>query len=619
MRRGVREAGNDGSQPGGMSGGDTVPEPTDEMPDGVSDEFEGEDPMDLDLDLDVNEADGEDDESGDPAYGDGPDLEAGSDMREQGDDPDLGGEEPIDYGDDDNDLGFMDEPDDMMDYEPEMGENDEPEGGGGEEYFAAPEERCGMAHEMKSFEQRLHKLMEAPANRSAMKAMFAKAFKGGRGGVPKPEKQGMGAEAFRLKYAKKYGLDSRDAAFKGKRSKGEKKHPGLKWGKKESRAYYLTFTRRLDEHGGPVIGAVRVWFGTTNKPLSYEFYNRAGILESITDRHGRIVHNALAEGRRPGVARREMWEGEDGARYNPHRIIRMGLSEEDLPGRDGADTGVVVKGDEYMGKEGPEYSSVDGMNDPGERGEEGDGLEPGDYDDASSAGGGQVVKSGTWPTSGSPVAMPSEGRIAEQDDDEKDDKDKDDDKDKKDERRISHRSAVTEQDDDKDDKKDDDDDEKDESYVAHLRQKIDFLENEINRYETLSQEQHEMIEALRESARQAEMERARAEAYERHPELRQVESRLLRCESVEDLNTEVAGLISLVESHKAKAPVPAPAPSLVERSGNGAHSGASRDGVPVGSLMESSSPFSDRLSTGARLGNGDVASRVAAYRKRRQG
>jgi hypothetical protein len=605
IKRMVREAGNDSSQAGDMAGGDTVPEPTGEMPDGMTDEFEGEDPMDLDLDLDVNEemegGGKESDDTDMPADGDGPDLEAGIDMGEA----DL--EAGIDMdGQDPGDADMAEQDDDSIDYdmggdddmgfeEPEdMGEQDDEPGMDSMDMMGAdemPEEGCGMAA-MESFRRQFNKLMEAPQNRAAMKAMFGKAF--ARSGSQAAKARGTKGGAkyyqkFRANYAKKHGLNVKAASTPGQQASRVKKGS-----KKESvmpRAYYLTFTRRLNERGGPVAGAVRVWFDKGDRPLSYEFYNRDGILEAVTDKRLRVTHSALAEGKklRP-ITKGEVWEGEDGARFRPSRIVK--LAEEDLPARHGGDTGVVVKGDEYMGKEGPDYSTIDGMNDPGERGEEGDGGSEGDYDQATSAGDGEVVKTGTWPTSGSPIAMPSEGR------------------------RISHRSAVTEQEDGEDDEKEKDD-EKDESIAAHLREKIAFLEGEVNRYETLCQEQHETIEALRESAHLAEMERARAEAFERHPELRKVESRLLRCESVEALNEEVAGLLSLVERRQPATPS---APPLVERVGsNDAHSGAPRDGVPVGSLMESSSPFSDRLGTGARLGNGDVASRVAAHRKRRRG
>jgi hypothetical protein len=600
MRRPVREAGNDDTQSGDMAGGDTVPEPTGDMPDGISDEFDGEDPMDLDLDLDVNETEGEQDDTDEPAEGDGPDLAAGIDMDEDGETPfdgdmgmgmgdeallnDMGepGEEPIDYDNDDNDdLGIEDEPD--------MGFDDEPFE---ENSMASPK---GM-------------MSEAPS--AGQRAMFAKAF-----GSNKRASVARGNDKyytkFRGAYAREHGLQAGTASKTGARKVQASTLAGARRGprggsvkpKKEARAYFLTFTRRLNEAGGPVAGAVRIWFNEADRPTTYEFYNREGILESIVDRLGNLTHNALAEGESGSAGGKpEVWEGKDGVRFHPSRVIRLGLSEEDLKARHGGATGVAMKGDEYKGKEGPEYSTIDGMNKPGDRGEEGDGNKEGDYDDATSAGDGEVVKTGTWPTSGTPIAMPSEGR------------------------RISQRSAaVAEAEDDKkddDEKEDKKDDDKDESFnadfVSHLREKLAFLEGEVTRYESLCQEQHETIEALRESANQAEMERARAEAFERHPELRRVESRLLRCESVEELNTEVAGLVSLCETRQPAAP-PA-APPLVERTnGNGAHSGAPRDGVPVGSLMESSSPFSDRLGTGMRLGNGDVASRVAAHRKRRRG
>lgn len=583
----VREAGNDDKQPGEMAGGDTVPEPTGKTPDGIDPEYKGEDPMDLDLDLDVNEelegAGRETDDTDEPAYGDGPDLEAGADVSEDDDE----------FGDMPMDVGMDDEPY-SDDYLADFGDDDDMMDGA---YEATNRTEDAMAQDeaaLKEAQAMFSKLMESPKGRSAMKAMFAKAFSrtGGPGDAARKARSSKGGKtyyrSFRASYAKKHGLNPKAALQTGARKQPPKP------GKKESveqRAYYLTFTRRLNETGGPVTGAVRIWFNKADRPMRYEFYNREGILESVANRKMRVIHSALAEGQSTTIAKNEQWVGEDGAVYTPRKIIALG--EEDLPGRHGGDTGVVVKGDEYKGKEGPEYSTIDGMETPGDRGEEGDGLEPGDYDDATSAGDGKVVKTGTWPTSGSPIAMPSEGR------------------------RISHRSDVTEEKDDKDDEKDKDD--KDESLtseeLAHLREKNSFLEGELARYETLCQEQHETIEALRESALLAELERARAEAFEKHPELRRVEARLMRCESVEALEEEVSGLVALVE---ANAPPPT-TPSLVERNGAGSSS-TPRDGVPPeGVLMESSSPFSDRLSTGTRLGTGDVASRVAAHRKRRRG
>jgi len=338
-------------------------------------------------------------------------------------------------------------------------------------------------------------------------------------------------------------------------------------GKKESRAYFLSFSRRLNERRGPAVGAVRVWFSESDIPTSYEFYNRDGFLESVTNNRGHVIHSALAEGAAVKFnPTTESWISAARERFSPVKIIRMGLAEAGLQTRHGGDTGIAMKGDQYKGKEGPEYS-MPSMNDPGDRGQDGSAQAPGDYDDASEEGDGDYVQKGTWPTSGKPVSMP--GGKSES---------------------YSH------------------------TYVAQLNDKISFLEGELARYEDTVQEQHETISGLREATRQSELERARAEAYESHPELRRVERNLLRCESVEELQEEICGILSLVETVQ---PTPAPAPDLVV-SVAGMSSRTPRNGVPSGVLNESSSPFSDRLGTEVRLGIGDVASRMAAHRKRRR-
>ena len=232
-----------------------------------------------------------------------------------------------------------------------------------------------------------------------------------------------------------------------------------------------------------------------------------------------------------------------------------GMFYEDEFARHGGDSGIVTKGDAHKGKSGGEYSKSSAFQNKTNSGDIGSAGTPGDYDDASEEGDGEHVEKGTWPGS----------------------------------------------------------DNTSESY--RLREKIAYLEEELARYEELSQNQHETISALREAAQQSELQRARAEAFESHPELRVAERRLMACESVADLNDEIGVMLSLVETVRPDTPPP-PAPLM--ETAPGINSGAPRDGVP-GVLNESSSPHSDRLGAGIRLGSGDVASRVAAHRKRRRG
>jgi hypothetical protein len=225
-----------------------------------------------------------------------------------------------------------------------------------------------------------------------------------------------------------------------------------------------------------------------------------------------------------------------------------------LPARHGGNAQVSLKGDEWKGKAGPEYSKRTAFQNKKNSGDIGSADAPGDYDDASEEGDGQYVETGTWPESTY-----------------------------------------------------------DEDYVDQLRERIAFLENELAQYEDTMMEQRDTIAQFREHAKKAEVARLRAEALERHPELRVIEKSLLACESVEELNSRLDMAKVLVEDNRTVEQQPTP-----PEGGNGSSSVQPRDGVPTGPLNESSSPLSDRLGAGVRLGSGDVASRVAAHRRRRR-
>jgi len=507
QRRRISEYAPDKSAPGSMAGGKTVPDDDEEVGGGVTgttpQSIRGGpskmDPEDLDLDLDVNEGIPYD-YIGEMGYDDDDDDDDDpmSEYGMMGSDDDMDGE----YEGCGDTVEMDDQPDYSYDGEP-MGEMDD---------YYADDEPMGEAKDSddddddddddKDMEENI---MPRTANR----------------------------------------------------------RPTRRKRRNESRgSYYLTFTRKLQE--GQPVGAVRVWFNESDIPVSYEFYNRKGILESVANGAGRIIHRALAEGKRFIFnPRREVWEDKKGRRYSPAKIMRKGISEEsgDLSGRDGASTGVKMKGDQYKGSQGPEYSVPD-LPDSGDRGQTGSGVAAGTFPQASEEGDGEYVE--------------KPGKVE---------------------------SVLLQQ-------------------IARLREQTRFLESELARAEDQIQEQAEAVSGLREAARRSELEQARAEAYAAHPELRQIENRLLRCESVSELHDEVSAITSLVESVRptpTSAPDPAPLMERVNSRGNGLNSSTPLNGAPSGVLFESSSPFSDRLGAGVSIGSGDVASRVAAHRKRRRG
>jgi hypothetical protein len=315
----------------------------------------------------------------------------------------------------------------------------------------------------------------------------------------------------------------------------------------EQRAYSTTFNRRLHE-GGDVVGAVRVWFNESQQPVGYEYYNRKGVLESVRDRRGRVVHRTAGHQLKHNAG---LWEDQQGKYCRP-----AVFEEETLSARHGGTTLVKTKGDGHKGKAGPEYS-MSTMNKPGDRGQDGSAQTPGDYDDASEEGDGEHVEKGTWPESFDADLHADN---------------------------------------------------------AALREQVAFLEGELSRYEDIVQEQHETIREADERARLMQVDEARARVVAQHPELSAVSGRLGMCESVEELTREVNSMLSLIETVK---PASAPAPLLVETAVRGTTSTSLRDGVPSGMLTESSYPSLGGPSR-TNIGTGDVASRVAASRKRRQ-
>jgi hypothetical protein len=404
--------------------------------------------------------------------------------------------------------------------------------------------------------------------------MFAKAFSKTRTDKgAKKDKYNYGA--FRWNYAvdkgtspkaaqqsKSRAMTKKDkaAAAKARRNKGKK-------GKKKNES--VIFTRF--NNNGP-IGGVRVWMNENRAPERYEFYSLEGILEAVTDVFGNIIHGAINEGEFNAVDRGEVWESQTGKRYSAEAIVQRGLDEEELKARHGGQTGVATKGAEWKGKEGPEYSFPT-MNKPGDRGEEGDAGKPGDYAQASEEGDGEHVKKGTM-----------------------------------------HGGAS-------------------ESYVnsledenTHLREKLSFLENELARYEDIVQEQHEVIREADEARERETLNRYRAEAIANHPELAVVESTLLKCGSLSELQEQVGSCLSLVETVQP-APAPAPDPTSTglmfedTQPRNGISSSAVM-AVPTGPLNESmASPFAGGprgVADSPIVGTGNVASRVAAHRRRRR-
>ena len=536
-RRIFSEYAPDKSAGGSMAGGDTVPDDDDE-PDGISPTANLEDPEDLDLDLDVNEEEDEE-EYGDPIdY----DYEGDDDVDELrlNDEEDGDFESGIDYdgddmgddmGDDDDDYADDDYADDDDDYE--------------------MENIVGYSKGRRMGEAKLGG--KGPNGGStASNAMFAKAFSKD---APNTEYQ----KTFRHNNA----VDNDRSIPKGdskkrvltKKQKLDNKRSRTK-SRKESRTYFHTFNRISENK--KLVGAVRVWFNESDEPVAYEYYDKQGILEGVRDRNGSTIYMAESRGRGRGkvsTMHEKYWRDKAG------EVFRAPVFEDDLPARHGGDSGVVTKGDSWKGKEGPEYS-MKTMNEPGDRGQDGDGQEPGDYDDASEEGDGEYVES----TSFREIA-----RIREEN--------------------------------------------------AHLRSKVTFMEDELARYEDTVQEQHEAISALRESHERETLVADRTRIMEQHPELKFAAQRLRTCESREELHNEAQMLLTLVEQAQ---PAPQPAP-LVERAesqtfnrrGQNAVDSTEARNVPT-SINESSSPISEGLGRTGNIGSGNVASRVAAARRRRR-
>ena len=581
MGIGITEYAPDKGNPGGMGGGNTVPdEPEDVYGDSstISPRATLEDPEDLDLDLDVNEGGMPLDYDYDEGYMSDATSRMPMDyagMGEQDDDDDYDDDmeneayrptgrmprrdranqrrnaarraakrpapaaapatpQREEYDDDDDMEYEAYDSDDDMDYEEEniMG------------YSESHLSELAGSQRAAFFGKMLSK-HEAP--------------KGSKAAKDKTHGTKKGAAGWKRRLAK-YGKDN-NLKISGGIQQPDRR--AKKKSKKES--HQVVFNRYLQETGEQV-GGVRITFNERNIPTAYEFYNNDGILESVTDSFGNILHSSISEDAAPGSRGVEVWEDRRGKLVNPRNLIRRahGLSENDLDARHGGSTGVVMKNDNFKGREGPEFN-INGMPDPGDRGQDGSAQTPGDYDDASEEGDGEHVAKGTWPTSGKPINVES----------------------------VEDRQ--------------------------NLLDKVAFLESEVDRYEDICQEQHEQIHGLREAARQSELERHRAEALVAHPELAIIENRLLRCESISELNDEVSSVLSLVETVRTDPVMPAPLNedgSLTDP--NGVSSRLPIDRVPTGPLNESIIPSPERLDEGVRLGSGDVVSRVAAAKRRRR-
>lgn len=559
----IDEYAPDKSAPGGMAGGDTVPDddeevgggPTSSSRDSISDRPSMEDPEDLDLDLDVNESGLGYDYAGETYRGgvaEMDDYDMDDDGMDMDDEYEMEGSArmPMDYAG----IGEMDFDPDDPDYDPGM--PDEP-----------MENVMGLAYESQINE------ISGKNVRGQQKAVFGQAFGKGKKAEKARKKSGYAWGAFRWNNAVDNNTSPKAAQSGGRRvktkaqkaaSKKAKKGKGKKMSGKES----VTFTRVGTE--GP-LGAVRVWMNENRAPSRYEFYNSGGILEAVTDVFGNIIHAAINEAEFDGIVDpREVWETRSGKQYRAADIVQRGIDEEELKARHGGKTGVATKGNEYMGKQGPEYS-MPTMNKPGDRGQEGDAGKPGDYHMASEEGDGEHVKKGTM-----------HGGASE-----------------------SYVSSL-------------------EDENSHLREKLAFLESELARYEDIVQEQHEVIREADEARERETLNRYRAEAIAQHPELAIVEKRLLKCESLAELQDEIGSCISLVETVRpAPAPAPEPQNMLVEdvNPRNGISSSAVM-AVPTGPLNESlGSPFVNGSRNGTSnpiVGVGDVASRVASHRRRRR-
>jgi len=560
----LNEYAPDKSASGSMAGGDTLPDDSEE-PDGISPEYRGEDPENIDLDTDVNEMS--------PLDYDYADDDDGMSYDDMGMSPDMG---------DDMGMGY-DEPEMEMSYKPmEMGPDDMGDDDMGDDDMGEPEMECGGGYAMEADDSDDDDEDDDDTENESMKEAYARfglTEKGPPGDWGKGKGKGGARKAFFGKMLGKTGKTitgkkavagqkrrlAKYAADNNLKISGGIQQPDRKAKKKKDEMHAMSFTRIVAE---TEVGAVRVWVNEAREPVRYEFYGATGMLESITDALGNVIHKAMNEGAGSHCLHDgEVWRSRRGKMYEAASIIRTGIDaasihEEELKGRDGASTGVVTKGSEWQGKKGPEYSMTT-MNKPGDRGQEGDGGKEGDYDKASEEGDGEFMES---------IAV------------------------------VNLRSEN-----------------------ARLREKVEFLEGELSRYEDIVQEQHEIIRESDEARERESLGRYRAEALARYPELSVVETTLKRCESVQELEEQINTCLSLVETVQSRNPAPEPEQTsvLAERFDR-PRNGISSHGVsaaPMGPLNESSTPFVDGPRGGGDtsvIGGGNTASRVAAHRKRRR-
>lgn len=529
-------------------------------PHGISPRYKGEDPEDLDLDLDVNERA----PLGYDYTDEGDDMSGEYDMDDIYDDEPGGYEtEADDAGDDDMDDQYGPTPNEMAyeadDEEDEYGDSDD-----AEECMMGYENVMGAAYESFGLAEKL-------GNRAQAKAFFGKML--GKTGKTITGKKAVAGQKRRLKvYAKKHGLKITGGIQQPDRSVNKAARK-----RKKNETHAVTFTRVVAE-SGEHFGAVRAWVKHNGAPVRYEFYNRSGMLESVVDALGQVIHSAAVnEAAAPHkLTEGEVWTNQTGESFSARSVINCGieeamLAEEELKARHGGNTGIATKGSEWQGKKGPEYSFPT-MNKPGDRGQDGDAQTPGDYDSASEEGDGEYVKKGTMHGGGTSEAV---GNLRDEN--------------------------------------------------VRLREQVAFLEGELARYEDIVQEQYDSLREADEAREREALARYRAEAISRHPELAVVESTLLRCESVLELEQQIGSCLSLVETVTPRyAPTQEPEHTsvLMERTER-PRNGVSSHGVsaaPTGPLNESSTPFvgGPRRGENTLIGGGTVASRVAAHRRRRR-
>ena len=155
--------------------------------------------------------------------------------------------------------------------------------------------------------------------------------------------------------------------------------------------------------------------------------------------------------------------------------------------------------------------------------------------------------------------------------------------------------------------------------------KIRALESEVSRLEKVVADQNELIEAMAEMQRVTAVESKLGELLGRHPELKRVEDRLKKCESVEVLQKEADVLVGIITESRQAPTAPATPPATTNGATNGAShttsvsSSARTDGAPRGPVNEDASAagFMGGLKDMSSAVD-DTAGRTKAYRARQR-